>query len=231
MRQRTLALGLILVARILLAQEAINRDSIVAGKSSAFAITAPVSGNAWIDLRQNAKPGAVQSVPDWVEAVTFIPADATDKSARVKSALSSLRTQSRASLGAESKTPRYQWFLFPAFALLLLDTLLLERRGRWFHLTPERLARAERWFDRWGMIGVFLGRLTPSPELNMQLNGTNIAISWLIPSTNFVLQQTTDLAGNWTTVPKTPALNFTNLQQETISPTTTNNVFFRLIAQ
>src|SRR5438874_6121897 len=74
MRQRTLALGLILVARILLAQEAINRDSIVAGKSSAFAITAPVSGNAWIDLRQNAKPGAVQSAPDWVEAVTFIPA-------------------------------------------------------------------------------------------------------------------------------------------------------------
>jgi hypothetical protein len=81
MRQRTLALGLILVARILLAQEAINRDSIVAGKSSAFAITAPVSGNAWIDLRQNAKPGAVQSVPDWVEAVTFIPADAQTNAA------------------------------------------------------------------------------------------------------------------------------------------------------
>jgi len=81
MRQRTLALGLILVARILLAQEAINRDSIVAGKSSAFAITAPVSGNTWIDLRQNAKPGAVQSVPDWVEAVTFIPADAQTNAA------------------------------------------------------------------------------------------------------------------------------------------------------
>jgi hypothetical protein len=81
MRQRTLALGLILVARILLAQEAINRDAIVAGKSSAFAITAPVSGNAWIDLRQNAKPGAVQSVPDWVEAVTFIPADAQTNAA------------------------------------------------------------------------------------------------------------------------------------------------------
>jgi hypothetical protein len=81
MRQRTLALGLILVARILLAQEAINRDSIVPGKSSAFAITAPVSGNAWIDLRQNAKPGAVQSVPDWVEAVTFIPADAQTNAA------------------------------------------------------------------------------------------------------------------------------------------------------
>jgi membrane protein DedA with SNARE-associated domain len=38
---------------------------------------------------------------------------------------------------------------------------LLERRGRWFHLTPERLDRAERWFDRWGTIGVLLGRVTP----------------------------------------------------------------------
>src|SRR5213082_2468062 len=75
MRRRTLALGLILAARTLLAQEAVNRDSILAGQSPAFAITPPVSGNAWIDLRQNAKPGAVQSVPNWVEAVTFIPAD------------------------------------------------------------------------------------------------------------------------------------------------------------
>ena len=38
---------------------------------------------------------------------------------------------------------------------------LLERHGRWFHLGPERLARAERWFDRWGDAAVFLGRITP----------------------------------------------------------------------
>src|SRR4029453_12204132 len=81
MRRRTLALGLILAARTLLAQEAVSRDSIVAGQSPAFAITAPLSGNAWIDLRQNAKPGAVQSVPDWVEAVTFIRPDAQTNAA------------------------------------------------------------------------------------------------------------------------------------------------------
>src|SRR5207302_7239256 len=75
MRRRTLTLGLILAARTILAQEAVNRASIVGGQTSTFAITAPVSGNAWIDLRQNAKPVAVQSVPNWVEAVTFIPAD------------------------------------------------------------------------------------------------------------------------------------------------------------
>lgn len=38
---------------------------------------------------------------------------------------------------------------------------LLERHGRWFHLSPARLDRAEAWFDRWGYLGVFLGRLTP----------------------------------------------------------------------
>jgi membrane protein DedA with SNARE-associated domain len=38
---------------------------------------------------------------------------------------------------------------------------LLERHGRWFHLGPERMARAERWFERWGDAAVFLGRITP----------------------------------------------------------------------
>jgi membrane protein DedA with SNARE-associated domain len=38
---------------------------------------------------------------------------------------------------------------------------LLERRGRWLHVTPERLDRAEAWFRRWGNFGVLIGRVTP----------------------------------------------------------------------
>ena len=38
---------------------------------------------------------------------------------------------------------------------------LLERHGRWFHLSPARLDRAEAWFARWGPLGVLLGRVTP----------------------------------------------------------------------
>ena len=38
---------------------------------------------------------------------------------------------------------------------------LLERHGRWFHLSPERLDGAEAWFDRRGDWAVFLGRVTP----------------------------------------------------------------------
>ena len=38
---------------------------------------------------------------------------------------------------------------------------LLERRGSWFHLDAAKLDRAERWFERWGNLGVLLGRITP----------------------------------------------------------------------
>jgi membrane protein DedA with SNARE-associated domain len=38
---------------------------------------------------------------------------------------------------------------------------LLEGRGRWFHLSDEKLDRAERWFDRWDVYAVFIGRITP----------------------------------------------------------------------
>ncbi|MGD0167187.1 MAG: DedA family protein [Gaiellaceae bacterium] len=38
---------------------------------------------------------------------------------------------------------------------------LLERHGRWLHLSHERLERAERWFARFGRVAIPLGRLTP----------------------------------------------------------------------
>jgi Ca-activated chloride channel family protein len=93
-------------------------------------------GSTTLKKDENGNTVVTQYHPETLKAAadaargTFIDAAATDKASRVKSALSTLRTQARASLGGESKTPRYQWFLFPAFALLLLDTLLLERRGR-----------------------------------------------------------------------------------------------------
>ncbi|HKG44721.1 MAG TPA: DedA family protein [Gaiellaceae bacterium] len=37
----------------------------------------------------------------------------------------------------------------------------VERRGRLLHLGPERLDRAERWFDRHDRWAVLLGRITP----------------------------------------------------------------------
>lgn len=77
--------------------------------------------------------------PDFLKAAadaaggTFIPAEATDKAGLVKSALATLRTQARTSLGSEDLVLRFQWFLFPGLLLLLADTILSERRGhpRW----------------------------------------------------------------------------------------------------
>ena len=38
---------------------------------------------------------------------------------------------------------------------------LLARHGRWLHVTPEKLERAERWFDRYGDAAVAIGRVLP----------------------------------------------------------------------
>lgn len=83
-----------------------------------------------------------------------------------------------------------------------------------------------------GTPGTWAGRNTPSPQLNIQSANGNLALSWLVPSTNFVLQQNSDLAtANWATIPNSPTLNFTNLQDEvTLSPPG-SDAFFRLIAQ
>jgi membrane protein DedA with SNARE-associated domain len=37
----------------------------------------------------------------------------------------------------------------------------LERYGRWLHVTPARLDRAERWFDRFGPLAVAVGLSVP----------------------------------------------------------------------
>ena len=40
-------------------------------------------------------------------------------------------------------------------------TPLIARHGRWLHLSPDRFARAERWFARHGRWAVLVGRVTP----------------------------------------------------------------------
>jgi membrane protein DedA with SNARE-associated domain len=37
----------------------------------------------------------------------------------------------------------------------------LEKHGRYFHLSPATLDRADRWFERWDDWAVFIGRITP----------------------------------------------------------------------
>ena len=74
-------------------------------------------------------PDILKAAADAAEG-TFIEAGATDKATRIRRALATLRTQSRATQAGQEQTPRFQLFLIPAFLLVLLDTLLAERRGR-----------------------------------------------------------------------------------------------------
>jgi membrane protein DedA with SNARE-associated domain len=38
---------------------------------------------------------------------------------------------------------------------------LLEKHGKWFHITPHHLAWADRWFERYGSAAVFFSRMLP----------------------------------------------------------------------
>jgi hypothetical protein len=75
--------------------------------------------------------------------------------------------------------------------------------------------------------GICTSQATPSPQLNLAPTPTNLTLAWTIPSTNFVLQQSSDLA-SWSNVTNPPVLNLTNLQnQVTLSPSNSSG-FFRL---
>jgi hypothetical protein len=66
-----------------------------------------------------------------------------------------------------------------------------------------------------------------SPSLNSSAPNGNLTVSWLVPSTNFVLQSSADLAG-WTNLTNQPVLNLTNLQNQVALPPPGSNFFYRL---
>lgn len=74
---------------------------------------------------------------------------------------------------------------------------------------------------------IYTSYTTPAPQLSLMPSLTNLAVSWLVPSTNFVLQQSSDLS-SWVSVKDTPTLNLTNLQEQVILSPTNDNSFYRL---
>jgi Ca-activated chloride channel family protein len=102
-------------------------------------------GSTTLKRDENGQIVVTHYMPEFLKAAadaahgTFIDASRTDKAALVKSALARLRSKSHSVITGESQTPRYQLFLFPSVLLLILDTLLGERRGR----SQRRPAAAE----------------------------------------------------------------------------------------
>ncbi|HEY3853258.1 MAG TPA: hypothetical protein VGO67_02570 [Verrucomicrobiae bacterium] len=73
----------------------------------------------------------------------------------------------------------------------------------------------------------FVKYSTPAQHLTVATANGDLVLSWLVPSINLALEQTTNLlTPNWTIVPTAPTL--TNLQYQTILSTTAINTFFRL---
>lgn len=61
---------------------------------------------------------------------SFIAADESDKAARIRGALRSLRTARRVNDTREDHVPRFAWLVLTALLLLLLDSAVGERRAR-----------------------------------------------------------------------------------------------------
>jgi hypothetical protein len=72
----------------------------------------------------------------------------------------------------------------------------------------------------------------PSPRLAISASGLSLGISWLVPSTSFVLQQNSDLSStNWTDTPTAPTLNFTDLHYQVTVSSSLGSRFYRLKQQ
>jgi hypothetical protein len=80
--------------------------------------------------------------------------------------------------------------------------------------------------------GIYTCQNTPAPQLGVAPAGTNIVVSWIVPSMNFVLQQNSGLAStNWADVPAAPVLNLTNLQNQVTLPASAGGAFYRLLSR
>jgi len=75
--------------------------------------------------------------------------------------------------------------------------------------------------------GIWTGQSVPAPKLNIAPGNAALKISWVVLSTNFVLQQSFDLS-NWIDVTDAPVMNFSNLQNEVNLSPTNGNRFYRL---
>jgi hypothetical protein len=80
--------------------------------------------------------------------------------------------------------------------------------------------------------GIWAAQTAPAPRLKIAPVNGNRVLSWIIPSTNFVLQQNLDLnTPNWSDVTNPPVLNLTNLEEQVTLPATNGSVFYRLATQ
>ena len=76
--------------------------------------------------------------------------------------------------------------------------------------------------------GIYTWHTTPSPELKAKLENGSLAGFWLVPSTKFVLQQSSDMGtSGWTDVTTLPSFDPTTLEYQ-FRPKGGGTMFYRL---
>jgi hypothetical protein len=76
---------------------------------------------------------------------------------------------------------------------------------------------------------IYTAQTPPLPQLNIAPTNGNLMLSWIVPSTNFVLQQNLDLTtANWSDVTNLPALNLSSLENQVIVSPSNSSGFYRL---
>ncbi|HEX8848753.1 MAG TPA: VWA domain-containing protein [Gemmatimonadaceae bacterium] len=112
---------------------------VTVGVGTAQGSTIPVTldnGQRGLKTDENGAVVVSHYAPDLLRAAaeaangTFIAAEQTDKAARVRAALTSVKAAKVISAAGAQGTPRFQWFLAPALLLLLLDSWLVDRKRR-----------------------------------------------------------------------------------------------------
>jgi hypothetical protein len=74
---------------------------------------------------------------------------------------------------------------------------------------------------------IYVSQSIVSPVMFATPGNGSVKLSWLVPSANFVAQQSSDLLA-WQNITNNPTLNLNNLQEEITLPSTNRNSFYRL---
>jgi hypothetical protein len=81
----------------------------------------------------------------------------------------------------------------------------------------------------YGGTGIWISQSTPGPQLSIARDNAGLTLSWIIPSANFVLQQSADLrTADWTEVLTVPSMNYSNLWHEVVVAPSPDHRFYRL---
>jgi hypothetical protein len=78
--------------------------------------------------------------------------------------------------------------------------------------------------------GIWISQTPASPQLNVSYAGNSLNFSWIIPSTNMLLEESPDLI-NWSLLTNAPLVNNANLQAQLNLTPASNAGFFRLSSQ